>query len=249
MRLALLLVCVLMPFAGEAAERRVLIIATGHAVLGQTGRPTGAWLPEIAHPWHELRQAGIAVDLASPAGGRVPIDPGSDPRTGGRGDDVVRAFLAEGLPLIEESLALTAIDAARYDAVLVAGGTGAVFDLPGNAALQALITAMWTEGKIVAAICHGTAALLDLRLADGSWLVAGRRLTGFTNAEEARVLPQAGQILPFLIETRARERGADFQQGEAFASFTVVDGRLITGQQNHSGRELGRHLVTALSQP
>lgn len=246
MRRIALIVCTLLCVCADAAERRVLIVATSHAVLGDTGKATGAWLPEIAHPWHALRQAGIAVDLASPAGGRVPIDPGSDPRANGRGDEMVRAFLAEGVALIETSQPLAEVKGASYDAILIAGGTGAVFDLPGHAGLQALVAEAWGQGKVVAALCHGTAALLDVRLADGTWLVAGKKLTGFTNAEEARVLPQAETILPFLIETRAKERGADFQQREAFAAFTVVDGRLITGQQNNSGRELGRRLVEAL---
>jgi putative intracellular protease/amidase len=168
-------------------------------------------------------------------------------------DDVLAwGFLAN--PATKQALAATRplsdVDPAVYAAIVVAGGNGAIFDLGTDATLQRVIARMWTDGKIVAALCHGSAALLDVKLADGTHLIAGKRVTGFSNAEEAIAQKAIGaEYLPYYIETEAGKRGATFAAGAPFRPFTVVDGggRLITGQQNFSGDELGRLVVGALN--
>lgn len=257
----LLLVLVACGALAQSAEqaatpaRKVLLVVTSHAVLGKTGYPTGVWLTEAAHPWQELTSAGFQVEIASPAGGAAPIDPYSDPTAAvgmTKGDLVAWGFLAN--PATKQALATTkplaAIDPSAYEAIVVAGGNGAIFDLGSDAALQRIISRMWTDGKIVATLCHGTAALLDVKLADGRLLIAGKRVTGFSNAEEAIAQKAiAADYLPYYIETEVGKRGATFAAGAPFQSFTVVDGggRLITGQQNFSGVELGRLVVAALN--
>lgn len=259
-RLMLVLVaCVALVQAAEtvasAQARKVLMVVTSHAVLGKTGYPTGVWLTEVAHPWYELTAAGFQVELASPKGGATPIDPYSDPAApvGMTKDDLLAwGFLAN--PATKQALAstkpLSAVDPGAYAAIVVAGGNGAIFDLGTDATLQSLIVRMWADGKVVATLCHGSAALLDVKLADGTQLIAGKRITGFSNAEEAIAQKAIGsEYLPYYIETEAGKRGATFAAGAPFQPFTVVDagGRLITGQQNFSGGELGRLVVAALT--
>jgi putative intracellular protease/amidase len=243
----------LMPAADTAAQpRKVLMVVTSHAVLGATGYPTGLWLTEAAHPWQELVHAGFQVDIASPVGGAVPVDPYSDPRTpvGMTKQDLAAwGFLVNPATAkaLSESIPLASVDAAAYDAIVVAGGNGAIFDLGTTPALQTLIARMWADGKVVGTICHGTAALLDVRVADGSHLIAGKRITGFTNQEEAIAQKAIGaEYLPYYIETEAGKRGASFVAGAPFSSQVVVDGRLITGQQNMSGTAFGAAVVAAL---
>ncbi|MFM2091986.1 MAG: hypothetical protein RLZZ127_2475 [Planctomycetota bacterium] len=243
------------PAPSAAAPRKVLMVVTSHAVLGATGYPTGLWITEAAHPWQELVHAGFQVDIASPKGGAVPVDPYSDPRTpvGMTKDDLAAwGFLANPATAkaLAESIPLAAVDPSAYTAIVVAGGNGAIFDLGRTPALQSLIARMWSDGKVVGTICHGTAALLDVRLADGTALIAGRRITGFTNQEEAIAQKTIGaEYLPYYIETEAGKRGATFVAGAPFSSQVVVDGRLITGQQNMSGTAFGAAVVAALRTP
>jgi putative intracellular protease/amidase len=244
----------------EAAEqsapvRKVLMVVTSHALLGKTGYPTGFWLTELAHPYHELTTAGFQVDIASPKGGPAPIDPYSDPNTpnGITKDDLIaRDFLAnpETKAAIAQTLPLAKIDSSVYMAVIIAGGNGAVFDLADNSDLQHIVADLWASKKVVAALCHGTAGLLNVKLADNSSLIAGKRVTGFSNAEEAMAQKAINaDYLPFYVETEAKNRGAPCVCGAPFQPFTVVDGdgRLITGQQNFSGTEVGRLVVAALT--
>jgi putative intracellular protease/amidase len=230
--------------------RRVLMVVTSHAVLGDTGRPTGYWLPELAHPYHTFAEAGFAVDIASPQGGRAPVDPGSVPDPAGS-DTVALAFVADetAQAAMATTTALAAVDPTAYQAVVVVGGNGAMFDLAGNAEAQRIIAGVWNQGGVVAALCHGSAALLDVTLPDGRLLIAGQVITGFSNAEEDIV--QRGfdhDFLPFRIETEVPKRGAQFRCGPPFRSFIHIagGGRLITGQQNLSGLELGQAVVLAL---
>ena len=251
--LLLALVTCALAAADPAPARKVLIVATSHAVLGSTGYPTGAWLTEIAHPWHELTTAGFTVELASPKGGAVPIDPYSDPQTPvgmTKGDLLAWGFLSN--PATKAALAtsqtIAAVKPQDYAAILIAGGNGAIFDLADQPDLQRTVAAFWDAGKPVAALCHGTAGLLNVRLADGSLLLKGRKVTGFSNAEETIAQKAVGaEYLPFFIETETPKRGGTFVCGAPFQSFTVTDGRLITGQQNFSGTELAHRLVAVIN--
>ncbi len=238
-----------------AAPGKVLIVVTSHRVLGKAGLPTGFWLTEVAHPYHELTTAGFQVDFASPQGGAAPMDPYSDPGTANsttKDDLVAQEFLAN--PVTKQAIAATTplakVDPAAYRAVIIAGGSGAAFDLADDVALQRIVANLWSSDRVVAAICHGTAGLLNVQLADGSYLIAGKRITGFSNAEEAIVHQTIGQdgYLPFYIETEVPKRGGTFACIAPFQPYAIVDGggRLITGQQNYSGTQVGRLVVEAL---
>jgi putative intracellular protease/amidase len=214
----------------------VLFVLTSHGKLGETGRSTGFWLAEAAHPWRVFTDAGYRVDLVSIQGGRSPID-GAD-----TSDPVQQAFLDE----VDLSAArpVAAADPAGYRAVLYVGGHGAMWDFPGNPALTRLGTDIYAAGGVVAAVCHGPAGLLDIREPDGSLLIAGRDLTSFTDAEEAEI--GLDTVVPFLLQSALRQRGARHQDAGIFAPRVVVDGRLVTGQNPPSSAGVAQQVVRLL---
>ncbi|MQY03788.1 dienelactone hydrolase family protein [Actinomadura macrotermitis] len=220
--------------------KRVLIALTSHSDLGGTGRRTGFYVPEAAEPWAVFTDAGYEVDLVSVAGGRPPRD-GEDPA-----DPLQDRFLND--PRVAAQLAGTPapgdVDSGRYDAVLFAGGHGTMWDFPDNKGLAALARDVYERGGIVAAVCHGPAALVGLTLSDGSYLVDGRRVAAFTNGEEEAV-GLAG-VVPFLLADRLAAQGARHLPAPNFAPHVVEDGRLVTGQNPASARGVAEAVVTAL---
>ena len=232
--------------------RRVLMVVANPAVSTTLGIPVGFWASELTHAWQAFQEAGYAVALASPDGGKVVPDAWSDPRdpSGYSADDLLSlGFLSspKHAALLEDTRPLAAVRAADFDAILVAGGQSPMFTFPQATALHALLRAFWDAGKPVAALCHGTAALLPVTLADGTPLVRGRTMTGFANSEEDFADQYVGrQVMPFRIEDEARKLGAHFITARAFAPFAVRDGQLITGQQQHSGRRTADLVVEAL---
>ncbi|MET8949951.1 type 1 glutamine amidotransferase domain-containing protein [Streptomyces sp. NPDC004393] len=215
---------------------------TSHAQLGETGRTTGFHLPQAAHPWKIFTDAGYAVDLVSPRGGRPPMG-GADVT-----DSVQMAFL-DDVP-VSEQLANTRrpaeVTPSDYEAILFVGGHGAMWDLPGDAALARLTRDVYEGGGVVAAVSHGAAALVDVRLSDNSRLIDGKRLTAFTNAEEEAVGLTA--VMPFLLKSRLEERGGRHTAVSRFEANVVVDGCLVTGQNPASAAGVGRATVAVLSQ-
>jgi putative intracellular protease/amidase len=222
-------------------EKRVLIALTSHADLGDTGRTTGFYVSEAAEPWAVFTAAGYEVDLASVEGGEPPRD-GEDPDSPEQ-----RAFLTD--PGVAGRLADTpragAIDPSRYDAVLFAGGHGTMWDFPDNADLGRIIRDIYEGGGVVAAVCHGPAALVGATLSDGSYLVAGKRVAAFTNDEEKAV--DLADVVPFLLADRLGEQGAEHVPAENFAANVVRDGRLITGQNPASARGVAQAVVETLA--
>jgi putative intracellular protease/amidase len=222
----------------------VLMIVTSHDQLGTTGETTGFWFEELAAPYVEFASAGLHVDIASPKGGRGPVDP----RSLAEPSEAVDRFKADpqAVAKLEHTLPLSEVRRA-YDAYFVVGGHGVMWDLAGNRLVQSLLSEAFEDGRIVAAVCHGPAALVDVRLADGEPLVKGRRVTGFTNEEERAV--KLEEVVPFLIETAMQQRGARFEKGAAWAPFTTTDGRLITGQNPASSAPAARDVLAALGVP
>jgi putative intracellular protease/amidase len=218
----------------------ILVVLTSHDRLGDTGRATGFYLPEAAHPWEVFRAAGYQVDLVSPEGGQPPID-GRDDK-----DPVQQAFLAD--PEMQAKLADTKrpdqVDPAHYDAILYAGGHGTMWDFPGNEQLAKLGRDIYEVGGVVAAVCHGPAGLLDITLSDGHPLVEGHEVAAFTNEEEAA----AGltDVVPFLLQDALVARGAHHTAAPRFRPHVVVDGRLVTGQNPASARGVGEAVVKVL---
>lgn len=216
---------------------RAIVVVTSHSVLGSTGRPTGWYLPEVAHVYWPLVEAGWEVEFVSPAGGAAPLDPGSR-----KLDDPLNArFVAEALDRVERTLRPDQVDPAGVDLIFFAGGHGTMWDFPGSDALAKLTAAVYEGGGRVAAVCHGTAALVNVKLSDGSWLVRGKRVNGFTDAEERLV--KLDGVVPFLLQTALEERGAEFVAGAPWSDTVVVDGRLVTGQNPQSAHSLGRTLA------
>ena len=225
-----------------STPKKVLMIVTSHDQLGATGTRTGFWLEELAAPYLEFVRAGAEVDIASPKGGKAPADPKSDTEPSA----VVRAFRADARAVAKLEATLRLGDVKEvYDAYFVVGGHGVMWDLAEDAAAQALLGRAFDAGRVVAAVCHGPAALVNVTLADGSSIVAGRRVAGFSNEEEGAV--KLTEIVPFSLETRLTERGGRYEKGPMWSSFVVRDGRLVTGQNPASSTAVARETLVALS--
>jgi putative intracellular protease/amidase len=235
-----------------ARRPRVLMVVANPGVSTTLGWPVGFWAAELFHPYYEFVQRRYEVTIASPEGGRVEIDALSDPRDESKwsADDLV-SMGALNTPEIAARLADTPavrdLDPAAYDALVICGGQGPMFQFRDHADLQRAIVAFYEARKPTAALCHGTCALLDVRLSDGSHLIAGRTMTGFANVEEDYGDAAVGRtIMPFRIEDEARARGANFVQAGLFKAFAVRDMNLITGQQQYSGRKVAELVIAAL---
>jgi putative intracellular protease/amidase len=226
----------------QASEiKPVLFVVTSNAVKGATGLPTGFNLAEVTHPLEKLQAAGIRAELASIQGGAAPLDGLEDVK-----DPVIARYWgnADFRHGIAHTLRLDEVDPSRYSAIFFAGGHGTMWDFPESATAQKAIREIDAAGGIVSAVCHGPAALVNARRADGRLLVAGKRVAAFTNGEEEEV--QSTQVVPFLLASALVARGALHQNAPNWANNVVVDGRLITGQNPQSAASLGEALRDAL---
>lgn len=221
----------------------ILFVLTNHDRLGHTAGRTGWNSVEVSHPLALLRKAGYRVSFASPEGGKAPMAPESESY-----DDAINAaFLLD--PQLQractETLPAESIDPDRYRAIFFVGGHGAMWDFPRNLQLARIAAEIYENGGLVAAIGHGAAALLNARQSDESHLVTGHRLTAFSNEEEKAL--ELDDVVPFLLETRLRERGALYEKGDPGQPHVVCDGRLITGQNTASAQRLGEALMRNLT--
>jgi putative intracellular protease/amidase len=239
------------------STNKVLIVITSHSVLGDTGYPTGVWLPEMTHPYYALKNAGFEIDIASPKGGNVPIDPYSIPSyiySTNRDDPMTEKFLRtpEDITRINNTLRLSSLNSSDYSAVVFPGGNGATYDFPWDKDVNRIASEIYEQGGIVAAVCHGPAALLNATLSDGTPLVKGMNVTGFSNEEEAitEILVGAKNVIPFFLEDEFPKRGATFKKDDVHEPNIVVSGeagRLITGQNPESAMNVGEKVVEMLS--
>jgi putative intracellular protease/amidase/alkylhydroperoxidase/carboxymuconolactone decarboxylase family protein YurZ len=224
----------------------VLCVVTSHPIKGDTGVATGFWLSELTHPLAVLHDAGIPTELASVRGGQPPVD-GFD-----LSDDVNARFWKDSAfrSALSNSLSLVDVDASRYSAVFFAGGHGTMWDFADSPAAQRVIREIYEAGGVVAAVCHGPAALVNAKRSDGSYLVSGKRVAAFTDEEEAEV--QATNVVPFLLASTLKRHGAMHQAAPNWSVNVVVDGRLVTGQNPASAHGVGeavRDLVKAAAVP
>ncbi|MBL1066599.1 type 1 glutamine amidotransferase domain-containing protein [Streptomyces sp. 7-21] len=221
--------------------KKVLFALTSHGQLGDTGRTTGFYVPEVAHPAEVFREAGYEWDYVSVRGGEVPRD-GVKPD-----DTVVASFLAD--PGVRRALAATPtadqVNADDYDIIFYAGGHGTMWDFPDAEPLARLAARIYERGGVVAAVCHGPAGLVNLKLSDGAYLVDGKQVSSFTNEEEHAV--GLADTVPFLLESKLVERGAKFTKAPNFAEHAVSDSRLVTGQNPASAAKVARLALEALS--
>jgi putative intracellular protease/amidase len=223
---------------------RVLIVLTSHDRLGDTGKKTGFWLEELASPYYRLKDAGAEITLASPKGGRPPLDPKSqepDFQT-----DATRRFEAdaEALAALAETHTLARLSADDFDGIFYPGGHGPLWDLSGDVDSIALIESFIGQGKPVATVCHAPAVLLNAKNAEGQPLPSGKCVTGFANTEEAAV--ELTDVVPFLVEDRLKELGGRYERAEDWQPHVVVDGLLITGQNPASSEGVADALLQSL---
>jgi putative intracellular protease/amidase len=229
-------------FASTAiADRKpVLMVLTSHAQLGDTGKTTGFFLGELTHPLEVFEKAGVPVEFASIKGGEPPVD-GLDL------DDPVNARYWND-PGFRAKLAatkkLSALDPADYAAVYFSGGHGTMWDFPGDAAVQRTARAIYEAGAPVGAVCHGPAALVNVKLSDGTYLVDGKEVSAFTNDEEEKV--GLTSVVPFLLATKLEERGAKHRAAPDFEKQVVASGRLVTGQNPASAAGVAERMVEML---
>lgn len=223
--------------------KKVLMIVTSHAELGTSGTKTGFWLEELAAPYYELLEAGAVLDLASPLGGKPPADPKSEKSDA----PSVTRFLSDATATAKLASTKTIEDAAKetYDAYFVVGGHGVMWDLATNDTLARLLGRAHDDGRVVAAVCHGPAALSNVKDAAGAPIVKDRRVAGFSNEEEDAV--GLTGIVPFALETRLRDLGGKYERGPKWSSFAVRDGRLVTGQNPASSVAVAKLVIEALA--
>ena len=221
------------------SKKKVLFVLTGHDRLGAaedaSADETGFHLAEAARPWNVLTKAGYAVDLATPKGGKAPIDPSSRDLD----DDDNARFISDVKmkSQLKDTRALKDVRLGDYQAIYFPGGHGTMWDFPESKDIQSAIRTMYEDGKVVAAVCHGPAAFVNVKLSDGSWLVNGKTLSTFTDEEERAV--EKDSIVPFLLEEKLKERGAKIDKAGNFEKSVSSDQRIVTGQNPASARGVG----------
>jgi putative intracellular protease/amidase len=245
-----------------ARPKRVAIVIANPAVSTTTGWPVGFWWSELTHPYYEFIERGYEVEVFSPSGGRCEPDAMSDPRdpSGYSASDLISLGFIHTprlAALVENTLPVSAVDVAGFDAIVVAGGQSPMFTFEGAIELHGKFTEFLEAGKIACALCHGTAILRYARTSDGECVAKGRTVTGFANVEEddadeavwsMGLLPRGTHLMPWRIEDELKKLGANFVQAGRWRAFAVRDGNLITGQQNFSGAETARLVVQAIGE-
>jgi putative intracellular protease/amidase len=227
-----------------SAVPKVLLVVSSDGKLDAAGKPVGPGfeMEELAQAWLLLRANGLAVEIASPAGGAPVADRYNS------ADDSIRALKADAqaVAALKATRRTSEVALGEHAAIFLIGGKGAMFDLPRDGALSALMGQLHARGGVLAGVCHGPAALLGVRGTDGKLLVEGRRLTGFTDEEETTFGKRWAKEYPFWIERRARELGAKWEEAPPMLPKLVVDDRLITGQNPFSTPLVAEAVVRAL---
>lgn len=226
--------------------KRILNVVTNVGHYDDASHPTGLWLSELTHAWHVFEEAGFEQTLVSPAGGAVPLEPRSLKFPSY--DRTAKAWRADParMALLESTPGPDDIDSSEYDAIYFTGGHAVMYDFPGSEGLQRITREIWERGGVVSSVCHGYCGLLDTKLSNGSYLIAGKRMTGFAWTEE--VLARVDKLVPYNAEERAKERGALYEKAKLpFVSYAVVDGNLVTGQNPGSAKETATKVAALLS--
>jgi len=220
---------------------KILMVLTSHDKLGNTGNKTGFWLEEFAAPYYVFKDAGAQVTLASPKGGQPPLDPSSD--ADDAQTDATKRFKSD--KAAQDDLAhthvLSTVLADDFDALFYPGGHGPLWDLAEDADSIKLIETFAASDRLIGAVCHAPAVFKHTKGADGKPLVSGKSVTGFTNTEEEGV--GLTEVVPFLVEDMLKSNGGSYEKGSDWASFVVIDGKLVTGQNPASSEEAARKLL------
>lgn len=220
-------------------SKKILIIASNAGMIGPRHRRTGVFLPEVAHPYAELAKAGYQIDFASLTGEGPYLDAlnlADDPQN-------LSFLIGKGWSDMQKAPKLSDVDVSIYDAIFVPGGLAPMADMPEHPLLKQVIKETYERGAVVGAVCHGPVSLLNVRMSDGSYLVAGKNISSFTNDEEDNY---AKADVPFELETALTEQGALFHKAGPWAAFSVADGRLVTGQNPASAKGVAEKMIKAL---
>lgn len=225
--------------------RHILNVVTNVGHYDDPEHPTGLWLSELTHAWHVFDEHGFEQTLISPNGGAVPLEPRAlkFPNY----DKTAKAWRADPdkMALLENTRHPDEINSADYDAIYFTGGHAVMYDFPDSDGLQRITREIYERGGIVSSVCHGYCGLLNTRLSDGSYLIAGKKMTGFTWREE--VLARVDKLVPYNAEEAAKKRGARYEKAELpFVSYAVVDGKLVTGQNPGSAKETAKKVAALL---
>ena len=221
------------------SDKKILMVLTSHKELGNTGKTTGFFVSEASHPYDVfVHQAGYAVDLVSPQGGEPPRD-GED-----ENDLLNQQFLAEMSAQLTDTMTPDQVNPGDYDAIFYAGGHGTMWDFPKNETLAKIAAQIYEAGGVVGAVCHGPAALVNIQLSDGSYLVDGKVVSSFTNEEE-KAMGLEGEV-PFLLESKLVERGAKFHKSPNFEAHVETSERLVTGQNPASAKGVATQMWALL---
>ncbi|MDX1802494.1 MAG: type 1 glutamine amidotransferase domain-containing protein [Alcanivorax sp.] len=220
-----------------ADKAPLLMLVTSASQMGQ-GQQTGLWLEEFAVPYLAFREAGIELVIASPRGGKIPVDPHSVP------DDEQKEQWQDAIAALQDTVPLEQVWEQHFAGVFVPGGHGAMFDMPDNPLVAGVLERTWAAGGLVSAVCHGPAALVSARKEDGTPLLQNLAFTCFTNAEEQDV--GLDSVMPFLLQSRLEELGGQARMAEPFAVQVVRDGQLITGQNPPSSAATAEAVIAAL---
>lgn len=220
-------------------KKKILFVVTSHGELGNTGKRTGYFLSEVTHPYSVLSPE-FDIDIVSPQGGEPPVD-GFD-----LSDPINKKYWEdpEWQYKMQNTMTPDDVDSSQYVAIFYAGGHGAMWDFPDNTKLARIAKDIYENGGYVAAVCHGPAGLLPIKLENGHYLIEGKKLDSFTNDEEKA--HGTAKVVPFMLETALVEEGATFDNGPMWSDHVVVDGRLITGQNPFSALSLGKKLLETL---
>jgi len=220
-------------------SKKVLFIVSNASQIGPNNRETGNYLPEVSHPYSEFIAKGYSIEIASATGGEAPVD-GLDLTD----DELNVEFLkGAGIKQMNNTLKVSEVNIADYDAIFVPGGLGPMVDMPENKEIQQAIADTYERGAVVGAVCHGPVSLLNVTLSNGSSLIEGKNITSFSNEEEEGY---AKEDVPFLLESALVEKGANFTAVEPWQAHSIADGRLVTGQNPASAKGVAEKMINIL---
>jgi putative intracellular protease/amidase len=224
--------------------KKVLVVLPSHDQLGNTGQKTGFWLEEFTDPYYKFIDSGYQVTIASPRGGKPPVDPKSIQKE--NQSESTQRFERDksAQAKLENTLVLSQVSANDYDTLFLPGGHGPMWDLSSDENMKNIVEDFYSDKKIVSAVCHGPAGLLQARDRNGNSILKGKKITGFTNNEESAV--GLTKAVPFSLENRMKELGGKFEKGQDFKPFVISDGQLITGQNPKSALPAAEKVIEIL---
>lgn len=224
--------------------KKVLVVLPSHDQLGNTGKKTGFWLEEFTDPYYKFIDNGYEVTIASPRGGKPPVDPKSIQKE--NQSESTQRFEKDksAQAKLENTLVLSQVSASDYDTLFLPGGHGPMWDLSSDENMKKIVEDFYSDKKIVSAVCHGPAGLLQATDRNGNSILKGKKITGFTNNEESAV--GLTKAVPFSLENRMKELGGKFEKGQDFKPFVISDGQLITGQNPKSALPAAEKVIEIL---